>query len=353
MTSRERVQLALSHREADRVAVQDLPWFSTVERWHREGLPAGMTPAQYFGYEFAAIEADATFQLPRQVLEETEETTVVKDANGSVFRNWKKQTSTPELMGFTITSRRSWEENRSRRTMNPTRIDREAAHATAAQARRDGKFILYNTGCIGYDFHSSVVGPETLLPALIEDPGWPKEMFEYDAALHIDIVEEMLAMGIELDAAYLSDDLGYRNGPFFSPDIYQELLFPSHRRLCDFFKSKKMPVFLHTCGQVSPLVPRLIEAGIDCLEPIEVKAGMDLVELKKSYGAALCFMGGIDVRAMAHPDPSVIEREISSKISFAKQGGGYIYHSDHSVPDNISFPQYCRVMALVEKYGAY
>ncbi|MBM4050630.1 MAG: hypothetical protein FJ279_36500, partial [Planctomycetes bacterium] len=59
------------------------------------------------------------------------------------------------------------------------------------------------------------------------------------------------------------------------------------------------------------------------------------------------------VRAMAHPDPTVIEREIARKIPVAKHGGGYIYHADHSVPDNVSFQQYQRVMELVKRYGTF
>jgi uroporphyrinogen decarboxylase len=56
---------------------------------------------------------------------------------------------------------------------------------------------------------------------------------------------------------------------------------------------------------------------------------------------------------MANPDPKAIEEEIKTKIPFAKKGGGYIYHSDHSVPSNVSFGQYCRVMALVAEHGKY
>ncbi len=80
---------------------------------------------------------------------------------------------------------------------------------------------------------------------------------------------------------------------------------------------------------------------------------MDLIELKKQYGDRLSFMGGIDVRAMADPDPTKIEKEVKSKFEVAKKGGGYIYHSDHSVPNNVSFAQYKRVMELVKKYGKY
>ena len=76
-------------------------------------------------------------------------------------------------------------------------------------------------------------------------------------------------------------------------------------------------------------------------------------ELKKKYGDKLAFMGGIDVRTMSAEDPKIIEEEIKTKVSFAKQGGGYIYHSDHSVPDDVSFEQYKRVIELVHKYGRY
>ncbi len=64
-------------------------------------------------------------------------------------------------------------------------------------------------------------------------------------------------------------------------------------------------------------------------------------------------MGGINVMAMYDPDPRVIEEEIRSKFEVAKVGGGYIYHSDHSVPPNVSLDQYERIMELVRKYGEY
>jgi uroporphyrinogen decarboxylase len=74
-------------------------------------------------------------------------------------------------------------------------------------------------------------------------------------------------------------------------------------------------------------------------------------ELKQQYGDRLAFMGNIDTRKMAHPDPAVIEEEIRTKLESAKVGGGYIYHSDHSVPPTVSFEQYCRVLELVRQYG--
>jgi uroporphyrinogen decarboxylase len=178
-------------------------------------------------------------------------------------------------------------------------------------------------------------------------------MFMTSARMICEAAQIMMDGGFEFDGAFFYDDMGYRNGLLFSPESYRTLLKPAHTMVCDFFHDHGGKVILHSCGCVKALIPDLIEAGVDCLQPLEVKAGMDVVELKRQYGDDIAFMGGIDVRAMADPDPSVIEEEISTKIPVAKEGGGYIYYSDHSVPDNVSFQQYQHVMELVEEYGAY
>ena len=72
MTSKERVDLALQHKEADRVAIHDSPWKTTLERWHKEGLPEKQSPAGYFGFEFRGFSGDSSLQLPAQKVEETD-----------------------------------------------------------------------------------------------------------------------------------------------------------------------------------------------------------------------------------------------------------------------------------------
>lgn len=352
MTSRERILAALNHKEADRVAIQDSPWFTTIRRWHEEGLPKDVDPADYFGYEMSGFGPDTSFQLPTELVEETDEYTIVRNSNGALVKNWKHKTSTPEMIDFTIKDRAAWEQHKPLLAMNESRVDWKNWLEACKREREKGKFVHFSAA-MGYDKTQGFVGSERLLIAMAEEPDWAKDMFDTSVQLIIDAAEEMMARGFEFDGAFLFDDMGYRNASLFSPRMYRELLKPAHTRVCDFFHSRGLKVILHSCGCVKGLVPDLIEAGFDCLQPLEVKAGMDLIELKKQYGDRLAFMGGIDVRKMSHPDPSVIEEEIRTKISFAKQGGGYIYHSDHSVPDDVSFQQYCRVIELVHKYGSY
>jgi len=266
---------------------------------------------------------------------------------------FKGKESVPETIDFTINSRAAWEEHKSRLTWNESRVDWEAGLAANQVYRNKGLFVTYQAGCFGYDFVQRFAGAPTVLKAMIDDPAWVKEMINAVADLITAAVEEMLRRGFQFDGAFIANDMGYRNGTFFSCAMYNAFKFPSQKRLCDFFHSRGMPVILHTDGNVNQFIPLFIEAGFDCLQPLEVKAGTDLVGLKRDYGDRLAFMGGIDARAMADPDPSVIEHEIATKIPVAKQGGGYIYHSDHSVPDNVSFEQYQRALELVKKHGLY
>ncbi len=352
MDSRERVLAALHHKEPDRVPIADSPWMTTLARWRREGLPPDVDVGEYFGYDFAGFGANTTLMLPEETLEETDDYIIQRNANGVTLKNWKTKTSTPAMLDFTLDSPEAWAELKPKVDYHSGRLLWETDKPLYEKACRQGKFV-HIFFVIGYDELSSIVGPERLLPAMLSDPDWVEDMFRTFMDLKIACTEEMLAAGYEFDGAFVCDDLGYRNGPFFSPEIYRELLFPHHKRLCDLFHSHGWKVILHSCGNVNIHVPALIEAGFDCLQPLEVKAGMDLVQLKKDYGDALAFMGGIDVRAMADPDPHVIEDEIRTKVPFAKKGGGYIFHSDHSIPDNVSLAQYRRVLDLANHYGTY
>ena len=352
MISRERVQMALQHKEADRIAIHDGPWETTVARWHKEGLPEDQSPHQYFGYEFRGFGGDNSLQLPHEVVEETDEYVIATNSDGAKLKNWKGKTSTPEMIDFTITTREIWEEYKPRMVMNESRVNWEQQIEANKKAREEGFFCTRDFGP-GFTKVCDMVGPERTMMTMMTEPDWIKDIFMTDAQLCVDMAEEMMGQGMEFDAGWIFDDLGFRDYGFFAPETYRELLMPAHKLICDCFKSRDLPMILHTCGYNMEFMPLFIETGFDCIQPLEVKAGNDMLKLKKDYGDRLAFMGGIDVRAMASEDPDVIVREISAKIPVMKQGGGYIYHSDHSVPDNVSFQQYCRTMELVAEHGKF
>ncbi|MCD6510669.1 MAG: hypothetical protein J7L11_09835 [Thermoprotei archaeon] len=354
LSPRDRIIYALEHKEdrLDRIPIHDSPWAATVDRWRREGLPSGVSPADYFGYEIAIFGADTSPQFPVEVLYEDNEYIIERTCFGGVRRNHKDYSTTPEVIDWPCKSREDWERIKIRLKPSERRVDWVTGLNEYHRERSRSRFIMYGAA-VGFDKIQNYVKTDKLLMAVVKDPDWVVDMYWTDAKLVMEMCDIMIRGGFKFDGAFLYCDLGYRNGLFFSPKYFEEQLHPVFKELCRFFKSKGMYVFLHSCGRVKDLIPYFIEEGFDVLQPLEVKAGMDLVELKEEYGDKISFMGGIDVRLMALDDPKPIEEEVKRKVTVAKEGGGYIYHSDHSVPKNVSFQNYKRVIELIHKYGRY
>lgn len=351
-TPRKRVLRALNHKESDRIPIHDNPWTSTIDRWKSEGLPSGISPADFFGFEMASFSPDTSPQFPVEIIREDEEYIVERDSYGGIRKNHRDRSTTPEIIDYPCKSKMDWEKLKLRLVANDRRVDWVSTINGFHYERSKCRFITYNA-VVGYDKILRYVASVPLMKAVILNPDWVIDMYWTDAKFVMAMYDRMASAGLNFDGAFLFCDLGYKNGLFFSPKRYEEQLHPVFKELCRFFHARNMPVILHSCGQVKELIPYFIEEGIDCLQPLEAKAGMDVVELKEKYGNKIAFMGGIDVRLMALDDPKPLEKEIKRKIEGAKENGGYIYHSDHSVPKNVSFHNYQTVIKYVKKYGSY
>ncbi len=354
MTSRERVSKAMRHQRPDRVPLYEAFWEATANRWRQEGLPAEVSADDYFDTEIRHIGVDNSFGYAYEVVERTDDYIMVRDNWGVLKKDHRDHRSTPELLDFAIKSRADWDREKHRLTADPGRVDWDSVKASHDAIRKQEK-LLCISAVPGYEATWRKVGVEGALMAIADDPGWVREMYEYDANVIIGMAQLHFDRGFDFDGAWLWDDLGYRNAPLFSPKAYREQLFPYHMQLCDFFHAHDLPVVLHSCGRVLDLMPMLIEAGFDCIQPLEVKAGMDLAHIVREYGKHVALMGGVDVRTWYDDvDESVTENEVRTKLAIGMSSpGGYVFHSDHSVGTQVSFTRYAKVAELVRRYGVY
>ncbi len=352
MTDRERILAVLNHKEPDRIPIHDSIWGATINRWKKEGLPEDVDVAEYFNFEFRWMGADTSPRFPTQVFERNEKYILTTTSFGGKRKNWTDYSTTPELVECPIKTKQDWSEIKKRLKPDFTRVDWASGLSNFQKYYGEGKFICYSGG-FGYDILQNYMRSDQLLLAMIEDPEWIKDMVMTLAELNIVMCELMLKNGFKFDGAWMWNDMGYRNGLLFSPDLYYKTHYQADKMAYSYFHSKGLKTFLHSCGNVKELIPIMIETGLDCLQPLEVKAGMDVVELKEKFGDKISFMGGIDVRVMEKGDKEKIEEEIKRKIVAAKKNGGYIYHSDHSVPKDVSFETYKYVIETVKKYGEY
>ena len=141
--------------------------------------------------------------------------------------------------------------------------------------------------------------------------------------------------------------MGYGSG-------WRRIFKPLVRRLGQFLRGNGLDFWMHCCGNAEAIFEDLIDCGLQVMQPLEAKSGLDVRRLREKYRDRPAFWGNIDVINMSNGSDSQIEEEIRSKITpFIQDGGGYLYHSDHSVPPEVSFERYQLVLELVRKYGTY
>lgn len=352
MTSRERFRRMFEHREADRVPIIDSPWDATIERWQSEGMPVGIDYVDFFGLDHVgAISVDNSPRYPAAVVEETDAYIIRTTPWGVTLKNWKHAASTPEFLDFTIVDRDTWRQAKARMTPSADRVDWALLEKNYPLWRQRGDWIIAHLW-FGFDVtHSWTIGTERTLLALLEDPEWCIDMFNHFLDVDLAVLDMVWEKGYTFDAVMWPDDMGFKQNQFFSLDTYRSVLKPVHRRAVEWAHAKGVKAHLHSCGDVRPFISEFLEIGIDALNPLEVKAGMDPIEIKRHYGRNLVLHGGIN--AVLWDDIEAIETEMRRVLPVVKASGGYIFSSDHSVPSSVSMENFRRIIELAKELGRY
>jgi len=139
------------------------------------------------------------------------------------------------------------------------------------------------------------------------------------------------AGGDSLDIVYMADDYCSQRAPLFSPADFRHFVMPYLARAAGRVHARGKKFLLHCCGSVRPLMPMLIEAGVDVLEPIQTRAaGMDPAGLKRDFGRDICFYGGVDLQEVLRGPRQGVVDEVKRLIDVLGQGGGYILGPGHT-----------------------
>jgi uroporphyrinogen-III decarboxylase len=163
---------------------------------------------------------------------------------------------------------------------------------------------------------------------------------------------ELEAGGDLLDGFVIWGDVAYKKSTFMSPAYWRKYFKPWVQSMANAAHARGLPVFYHGCGNVNAIFQDFIEIGIQAYNPLEAKAGMDVIDLRKRFGHSMTFCGNSDIRVWETGDRQAIRREVLRKLE-AAEGGGYIFQSDHSVSSAVSGHDYDFIVKLVREYGRY
>jgi len=344
MTAVERIGNILRRQPVDRIGVYEHFWGDTQKKWAAEGhIRNDEDLADHFNLDISScwpFNYVADLDFKPVTIEEDSQTIVQLDGNGATFRRHKLHDTTPEHIAFSVKTRRDWEELiKPKLKPDRRRINFQAYREARRKAAQRGRFFVWS-GVNVFELMHPVCGHENMLLGMAEDPDWIRDMVRTYADLTVALQEILFAEEGRPDGIWYYEDMGFRNRPFCSPAMYKEIIQPGHIITISYAKSLGLPVIMHSCGFVEPLIPGMIEAGIDCLQVIEVKAGMDLLRIYRNYGDRLSLMGGIDVRVLYTNDRSKIDAELQAKIPVVKGHYGYVLHSDHSIPATVAYSTY-------------
>jgi len=183
-----------------------------------------------------------------------------------------------------------------------------------------------------------LMGPERALLAFHDDPLMVHDMMEWNSVFAAAVLERVLD-DAPISTVMFWEDMCYRSGPLISPKMFREFMLPRYRRITDAARRRGVDVIMvDSDGNVEELIPLWLEAGVNGVYPMEVAAGMDVVDLRRRYGKDLLMTGGIDKRVLAR-DRRAIDAELAARLPVAERGG-YIPTLDHAIPHDVPYANF-------------
>jgi len=214
-------------------------------------------------------------------------------------------------------------------------------------------FCVFGGICEPHEMIWRIIGTESVLIKLAEQPSRMAKFIERLGDFLVGVVRAQIAAAKgKLAGLYIWGDVAYDKGMLFSPEFWRDAYKPQLKRICDAVHEAGLKTIYHGCGNACAVFEDMIEAGVDAYNPLEAKAGLNVVDLKRRFGNRWAFNGNINVQILETNDFEMVRREVLTKLNAAK-GGGFILQSDHSVPDNVNPSTYDYMIKIVREFGNY
>jgi uroporphyrinogen decarboxylase len=212
------------------------------------------------------------------------------------------------------------------------------------------KAILLGVGCNLFEWGTFLRRMDNFLMDLYLYPEEVHRLLDELMKRHMDLLIKVCeSVGDLMDIVKFGDDLGTNNGPLIPVETYREFFKPRHKMMCDYVKShSSMHTMLHCCGGIYELIPELIDAGFEILNPVQINAvNMEPARLKNDFGKELTFWGGgADTRTILNNGtPQEVKDHVLYNLEIFSKGGGYIFNTVHNIMPDVP-PQ--NIVAMFE-----
>ncbi len=362
-----RLRTALRHEEPDRVPVGEAFWTGFLLRCKAKWGP-GFDPYRHFDLDYVTVVPNMDPRIqPFEVISQDGDDIVVKTGFGATIRRSGRlpmphfdsfSVQQPEGMaGFVFDDpadpRRFFQGGDDQLNCVGDALSRNIASWQDRLTPYLDDFAVFGGTCEPYEYLWRIIGSENALVWMASEP----EMF--DAFVNrvgewlLAFTRAQIVAGTgRLSGMMIYGDVAYRRGMLFNPKRWREMFKPHVKALIDACHEAGLMVIYHGCGNASRIYDDLAEIGLDGYNPLEAKADLDVVELKKQYAGRLAFVGNVDVRILERGNPDEIRREVLYKLQAAK-GGGWVFQSDHSISWDVAPESYELATRILRENGEY
>ena len=337
MTSEERILRVLQRQEPDRVP--HFEWL--VDHRVREALH----PECKTAHDFAERTGDAILVDP----------IYTKERVGT--NRWRSEwgfvtQDTHEEHGIEVESPiKSMADFERYSPPDPLAPGRFAAIEAAVEKYAGHKAVIVHLNDV-FSLPRYLMGMQELLMAIALEPELVQALVDMSVTINLQLAKEVAARGVKI--VYTGDDIAYTKGPLMSPKHFRELFYPGFLRVMQGFKDLGLLVIKHTDGNIWPLMDMIIDSGIDCLDPIDPIAGMDLGEVKDKYGHRIALKGNVDcAELMTFGTPDEVVEATKVALRQGMPGGGYILSSSNSIHSSVKPQNYAAMLQTLQEYGRY
>jgi len=354
----KRVLKALSYEKPDRIPITEYFWDEFLEKWRKEKhLSEDKDIYQYYNLDLKIISPNMDPQIEScQIIKQTKEHVIFKSGFGCTLKK-NYSTPIPQFLDFSLPSAKEYERfffedpdnerryNKERKDIiNGDGFTPQCSFLEDVEKNKD-KFCIFGSICDPCEVLWRIRGYEGALMDMALMPKAVEKMAERIADFMIEIGKNEIRKG-NLPGLWIWGDVASDKGMLFSPKSYQEIIFPSLKRICHTLKKEGIKLVYHSDGDLRAILPLLIEAGIDAIDPMQVRAGMDIIELRRKYGKQLAFVGNVNI----YGPKEEIKRKVLKKLKISK-GGGWIASSSESVGNDVSIENYEYFLEVMRKYS--
>ena len=364
MNHRERFLAAMDFRRTDRPChLEHGFWNETYTRWRKEGLPAGVvlpdlffhSPGNdLFGYfdvakiAYVVVEQYYVPAFPEETVSRTSDERLYRNSRGVLLRERLSNVSIPQFLEYPIKNRADYEMYRERLNGSPEkRFRADWSEQIRLISGQDRDIVAtHMDGFFGYP--RELLGVRNLLILFYDDPALMHRIIDDHLEILLALYEPVIR-DLRPDFAFIWEDMCYKNGPLISPHTFREFMLPAYQALTRFLKQMGVKIIIvDSDGNVEKLIPLWLEGGVTGLLPFEVKAGGDVLKVRKQY-PHLQIIGGIDKHRL-EGGRSEIDAELERVLPGMLAQGGYGVALDHWVHEAISLDNFQYYADRVKKF---